>query len=141
MTLDSYVVEDIDASLAGDSRHEEIREALRRGLRKPADVPRTVRRLAKRQLKHFTIPVEVNFTRDMSNEHTVMEVIAADRPGLLACIGWALADAGVRIRNAKIATFGERAEDVFYVTDAHNRPLDEARLGEVYRDVHAALDA
>ena len=141
MTLDSYVVEDIEASPAGDSRHEEIREALRCGLRKPADVPRTVRRLAKRQLKHFTIPVEVNFTRDLSDEHTVMEVIAADRPGLLARIGWALADAGVRIRNAKIATFGERAEDVFYVTDAHNRPLDDARLGEVYRDVHAALDA
>ena len=141
MTLDSYVVEDIEASPAGVARHEEIRDALRLGLRNPADVPRTVRRLTKRRLKHFTIPVEVNFTRDASDQHTVMEVIAADRPGLLARIGWALADAGVRIRNAKIATFGERAEDVFYVTDAHNRPLADARLGEVYRDVHAALDA
>ena len=140
MTLDSYVVEDIAASSAGRSRHEEIRTALRLGLREPAGVPRKVRRLAKRQLKHFTIPVEVNFTRDTSNQHTVMEVIAADRPGLLARIGWALADARVRIHNAKIATFGERAEDVFYVTDRHNRPLADARLAEVYRGVHAALD-
>ena len=98
-----------------------------------------MRRLAKRQLRHFTIPVEVNFTRDVSDQHTVMEVIAADRPGLLARIGWALADARVRIRNAKIATFGERAEDVFYVTDEHNRPLPEDRLAEVYRSVRAAL--
>ena len=140
MTLDSYVVEDIAASSAGESRHEEIRNALQRGLRKPADVPRRVRRLAKRQLKHFKIPVEVNFTHDASNQHTVMEVIAADRPGLLARIGWALADARVRIRHAKIATFGERAEDVFYVTDVHNRPLADARLGEVYHAVRAALD-
>ena len=140
MTLDSYVVDDIAASSAGDSLHEEIRTALRSGLRKPSDVPRRVRRLAKRQLKHFAIPVEVNFTRDTSNQHTVMEVIAADRPGLLAHIGWALADARVRIRHAKIATFGERAEDVFYVTDAHNRPLAESRLTEVYDSVRTTLE-
>ena len=152
MTLDSYVVEDATACAdaaasahaaapAGAARREEIRNALQRGLRKPADVPRRVRRLPKRQLRHFTTPVEVNFTRDASNRHTIMEVIAADRPGLLARIGWALADARVRIRNAKIATFGERAEDVFYVTDAHDRPLSDARLEEVHRGVCAALES
>ena len=141
MTLDSYVVEGVAESPGGGPGHDEIRTALRLGLRKPAAVPRTVRRLAKRQLRHFTIPVEVNFTRDASNRRTVMEVIAADRPGLLARIGWALADARVRIRDAKIATFGERAEDVFYVTDTHDRPLTTARLGEVYRDVRAALES
>ena len=141
MTLDSYVVDDITASSARRGRHQEIRTALQCGLRNPADVPRNVRRLAKRQLKHFTIPVEVNFTSDASHQHTVMEVIAADRPGLLARIGWALADARVRIRNAKIATFGERAEDVFYVTDQHNRPLPEDRLAGVYASVRAALES
>ena len=141
MTLDSYVVEDIAASSGGDSLHEEIRTALGSGLRNPAGVPRRVRRLAKRQLKHFAIPVEVNFTRDASEQHTVMEVIAADRPGLLARIGWALADARVRIRHAKIATFGERAEDVFYVTDEHNRPLADTGLAEVYGGVRAALES
>ena len=140
MTLDSYVVESIAASSGSSHRHEEIRAALRQGLRNPAAVPRAVSRLAKRQLKHFTIPVEVNFTRDAWNRHTVMEVIAADRPGLLARIGWTLADARVRIRNARIATIGERAEDVFYVTDARNRPLPEDRLGDVYHRVRAALD-
>ena len=141
MTLDSYVVEDIVGSSAGGGRHEEIRTALQTGLRRPAGVPRNVHRLARRQLKHFTIPVEVNFTQDTSNRHTVMEVIAADRPGLLARIGWTLADARVRIRNAKIATFGERAEDVFYVTDEHNRPLADDRIPGVYRSVRSALEA
>ena len=156
MTLDSYVVEDATASSAtasaraataghappaGAARREEIRTALQSGLRKPADVPRRVRRLPKRQLRHFTTPVEVNFTHDASNRRTIMEVIAADRPGLLARIGWALADARVRIRNAKIATFGERAEDVFYVTDARNRPLSDTRLEEAHRGVRAAIES
>ena len=163
MTLDSYVVEDATASSAtacthitasahaaasvhaappaGAARREEIRTALQSGLRKPADVPRRVRRLPKRQLRHFTTPVEVNFTHDASNRRTIMEVIAADRPGLLARIGWALADARVRIQNAKIATFGERAEDVFYVTDARNRPLSDARLEEAHRGVRAAIES
>ena len=150
MTLDSYVVEDATASSAtaaghappaGAARREEIRTALQSGLRKPADVPRRVRRLPKRQLRHFTTPVEVNFTHDASNRRTIMEVIAADRPGLLARIGWALADARVRIRNAKIATFGERAEDVFYVTDARNRPLSDARLEEAHRGVRTAIES
>ena len=141
MTLDSYVVEDMTTSSAAGGRHEEIRARLQLGLRRPAGVPRNVHRLAKRQLEHFTIPVEVSFTQDASGRHTVMEVIAADRPGLLARIGWALADARVRIRNAKIATFGERAEDVFHVTDEHNRPLTDDRVADVFRGVRAALDA
>ena len=140
MTLDSYVVEDVDRSGFGEPRQEEIRAALRRGLRNPADVPRTVRRLAKRRLKHFSIPVEVDFTRDESNRCTAMEVIATDRPGLLARVGWALADAGVRIRNARIATFGERAEDVFDLTDPSDQPLADDRIDEVYRCVREALD-
>ena len=140
MTLDSYVVEDVDRSSFVQSRQEEIRAALRRGLRNPADVPRTVRRLAKRRLKHFSIPVEVDFTRDESNRCTAMEVIATDRPGLLARVGWALADAGVRIRNARIATFGERAEDVFDLTDPSDQPLADDRIDEVYRCVREALE-
>ena len=141
MTLDSYVVEDIVASSARGGRHEEIRAALRLGLRRPSGVSRRVHRLARRQLKHFTIPVEVSFTQDPSNRHTVMEVIAADRPGLLALVGWTLADARIRIRNAKIATFGERAEDVFHLTDEHNRPLADERIHGVYHRVRSALDA
>jgi [protein-PII] uridylyltransferase len=70
-----------------------------------------------------------------------MEVIAGDRPQLLSAIGWALADCKVRLQNAKIATFGERAEDVFFLTDAGNRPLAEESFDAIRERVSAAIDA
>ena len=73
----------------------------------------------------------LRFIEDAANARTVLEVVTADRPGLLARIGWSLADQGVRLQNAKISTFGERAEDVFFVTDANNRPLPQERLDDI----------
>jgi len=67
-------------------------------------------------------------------------VVARDRPGLLARVGWALADCKVRLQNAKIITIGERAEDVFFITDAHNRPLDPARFDEIRQAVVSAVN-
>jgi [protein-PII] uridylyltransferase len=56
-----------------------------------------------------------------------MELITADRPGLLSRIGRAFADCNVRLWNAKIATLGARAEDVYYITDLDNRPLTDEK--------------
>ena len=68
-----------------------------------------------------------------------MELEASDQPGLLAKVGWALADSEVRILNAKIATFGERAEDVFFLTDGYNRALDREHRDSVRQRVEDAL--
>ena len=58
----------------------------------------------------------------------------------LSRIGWALADARVRLQNAKIATFGERAEDVFYITDSKNCPLQPEALESLRRRVSKSID-
>ena len=52
-----------------------------------------------------------------SNRYTVVEVNAGDRPALLHALAYALFQAKVTIHSAHIATYGERAVDVFYVTD------------------------
>ena len=54
-----------------------------------------------------------------------MELVAADRPGLLSKVGQTFIKQGVDIKTAKIMTIGERAEDVFYITDEAGSPLDE----------------
>ena len=43
--------------------------------------------------------------------------------GLLAAVAQAMAEAGVRVHDARIATFGERAEDFFLVTNRNDQPL------------------
>ena len=59
---------------------------------------------------------------------TVIELVAPDRPGLLAKVGRIFLDFKLSLQNAKIATLGERVEDVFFVTDAHNQPLSDPQL-------------
>lgn len=71
----------------------------------------------------------------------MLEVVTPDRAGLLARIGWAFADEGVRLQNAKIATFGERAEDVFFVTDRDNEPLADDEVAALDSALRAALEA
>jgi [protein-PII] uridylyltransferase len=142
MTLDSYVVFELDGEpVSGAAREHEISEALRAALADPRSARRDNRRLAKRQLRHFQTPTRVRFSDDSSNTRTVMEVVASDRAGLLSAVGWALADCRVRLQNAKIATFGERAEDVFFVTDSGNRPLAPESFEGIRDRVVAAIDA
>ena len=54
-----------------------------------------------------------------------MELVAADRPGLLSKVGKVFVDEGIDIDAAKIMTIGERAEDVFYISTESGTPLDE----------------
>ena len=68
-----------------------------------------------------------------------MEVVCADRPGVLSRIGWALAGAGASVHGAKIATFGERAEDVFRLTNRSGRPLDTGERERLRAHIRRAL--
>ncbi|MBT8421266.1 MAG: HD domain-containing protein, partial [Gammaproteobacteria bacterium] len=129
MTLNSYVV--LEASghtITGEDaihRKREIHDALIRQLRYPEDTVSPVSRLPKRQLRHFTTNTIVSFHEDDTNRRTIMEVGAGDQPGLLSRIAQVLSHCGVRLHKAKIATFGERAEDIFFITDSNNQPLAE----------------
>ncbi|HEY5701644.1 MAG TPA: [protein-PII] uridylyltransferase, partial [Gammaproteobacteria bacterium] len=141
MTMDSYVVHDMHTQGPCDpDQLQEVSGRLKAALENPASARKVDSRMPKRQLRHFSIPTEVNFSNDTDKGRTLMEVVTRDRPGLLARIGWALADQKVRLQNAKIATIGERAEDVFFVTDSHNKPLNASRFDDIRRAVTEAVD-
>ena len=94
-----------------------------------------------RQLKHFPIPTEVLFRDDSRNTRTILEVVARDQPGLLAKIALALVKCKVKVQNAKIATFGERAEDIFFITDLQQQPLtDEEQFEELRKTITQLLE-
>jgi [protein-PII] uridylyltransferase len=74
----------------------------------------------------FDVPPEVSIDNDLSNKFTVIEVSGHDRPGLLYAITTILSGLNLNIGSAHIATFGERAADVFYVTDLTGAKIDSA---------------
>jgi [protein-PII] uridylyltransferase len=86
-----------------------------------------------RQLKHFPIQPEIDLSQDDKGRF-VMHVIAGDRPGLLARIAHTLARHNVEVRNAKVNTLGERAEDTFWLTGtALKQPQEPERLKDELR--------
>jgi [protein-PII] uridylyltransferase len=140
-TLETYVVlEDNGAVIADSARIREIERGLARALKQAQDAPLTVTRRAPRQVRMFSTPTSVNFSLDTRNHRTILELIAADRPGLLSEVGKVFKAEGVDINGAKIMTVGERAEDVFYITDMDGRVLDQEASGRVQEALVRALD-
>lgn len=78
-----------------------------------------------------SVTPEVVFDDRASPQHTVVEVFAKDRPGLLFALSQALSDLGLTIALSKINTEGAKAADVFYVSDLQGEKLPQARFAEV----------
>ncbi|HRE15587.1 MAG TPA: [protein-PII] uridylyltransferase [Rhodocyclaceae bacterium] len=69
-----------------------------------------------RQVKHFPIKPHIDIKPDERGTNYILSLVAADRPGLLYNVATILARHGIGLQTAKIATLGERAEDVFLIT-------------------------
>ncbi len=140
-SLETYVVlEDSGAVIADPARIAEIERGLYRVLKQSEDSPPAVTRRAPRQVRMFWTPTQVNFSVDSRNERTILELIAADRPGLLSEVGKVFRAERVAINGAKIMTVGERAEDVFYITGADGGLLAEDVCRRVQESLMQALD-
>ncbi len=83
----------------------------------------THRKSAKPRAEAFNAEPAVIVDNRASNRFTVVEINAMDRPALLFSLTYAFFQAKVTIHSAHIATYGERAVDVFYVTDLTNEKI------------------
>jgi [protein-PII] uridylyltransferase len=140
-SLETYeVLEDNGAVIADATRVREIERGLWNALKQVEDSPPAVTRRAPRQVRMFYTPTQINFSVDNRNERTILELIAADRPGLLSEVGKVFRAERVAINGAKIMTVGERAEDVFYITGADGGLLQEEACRRVQEALMLALD-
>ncbi|MDN3557626.1 [protein-PII] uridylyltransferase [Halomonas maura] len=125
-TLNTFIVlDDHGLAIRDPGRLEEIRRHLVEELDDPDDYPQIVTRHTPRQLKHFRVPTEVSIEQDTAGGRTLLELTAPDRPGLLARVGRIFMEQDIALSAAKIATLGERVEDVFFITDKAGRPLTD----------------
>jgi len=82
------------------------------------------RALPLRRAEAFAIQPAVFIDNKASNRYTVVEVNARDRAALLCELALAITESKAMIRSAHIATYGERAVDVFYLTDLKGAKID-----------------
>jgi [protein-PII] uridylyltransferase len=124
-TTDGMALDTIVLSRAFDRDEDELRRAERvakgieRALKGEVKIADLVngKRPVKERTKAFHVPPEVTIDNSLSNRQTVIEVSGLDRPGLLYDLTTALGKLNLNIASAHIVTFGEKAVDVFYVTD------------------------
>lgn len=138
--LDTYCVLETDGSPISESRRlAEINARLLKSLSLDSDKKIKVTRRAPRQVRMFSTPVQINLSRDPARPRTVLDLVAGDVPGLLFQVGKIFEELGIQLQNAKIATLGERAEDVFFITAANNEPLDDAACAALTRALETQL--
>jgi [protein-PII] uridylyltransferase len=124
-TTDGRALDTISISREYDRDEDEGRRARRIGemieqvlegkLRLPDVVAR--RAAGRGRVRPFVVEPEVIINNQWSELYTVIEVSGLDRPGLLYELTTAISKLNLNIASAHVATFGERARDVFYVTD------------------------
>jgi [protein-PII] uridylyltransferase len=134
-----HVLEEDGGAITDTERVAEIEQSLWRSLQRPEESPIAVSRRAPRQVRMFHTPTQITISADESNNRSVLELIAGDRPGLLCDIGKVLWEERVDLHGAKIATIGERAEDVFYVTDLAQQPLTQGAAERLRGKLSTAL--
>lgn len=99
----------IDRLLRGEARLKQLLEK---------------RTLGTTRLEAFTVMPEVIINNQLSERFTVIEVTGRDRTGLLYDLTSMISDLSLDIASAHITTFGEKAVDVFYVTDLTGKKID-----------------
>ncbi|MFM8746254.1 MAG: [protein-PII] uridylyltransferase [Aestuariivirga sp.] len=129
MALDTILIqrefpEEEDERRRGERIAELVRKALRGELRLKDAVSRAYR--PQQRIKAFTVEPRVIIDNQSSNRFTVIEINGLDRLGLLYDLTEALYKLNLNIASAHITTFGEKAIDVFYVTDLTGAKIENA---------------
>ncbi len=98
--------------------------------------------LLPRQLKQFPIETKVSFSLAPNKKTTIMEVRAQDRPGLLSLVADSLLQCKAVTLAANISTYGERAEDIFFIVNRDKEPVsDEAQQQCLITQINKNLDS
>jgi [protein-PII] uridylyltransferase len=153
-TTDGLALDTIAVSREFDMDEDENRRALRiadaieKALIGELKLPEVVaarRTAGKARSKAFAIEPEISINNQWSNVYTVVEVNGLDRPGLLYELTTTMSKLNLNIASAHVATFGERAVDVFYVTDLLgakiSSPTRQAAIKRALLQLFAATDA
>jgi [protein-PII] uridylyltransferase len=135
--LDSFILLDPNQTFNAREMVSLVEHDLTERLTTQAPPDQPVNGRLSRQLKHFPVQPEIVLRPDERGQHWIMQVTAADRPGLLFAVAQILARHGIDLHTAKIATLGERVEDVFLISGSEL--AQTATLLQLERELLEAL--
>jgi len=128
-TLDSYIVlEKNGKHVSGADRKNDIVKALNNALNNIDEFVMTADTTSVGKIRYFPVKTQVWFSDNLEQNRTIMEVTCLDQPGILSRIGEALRDCNARVHGAKVATFGERVDDLFFITDKQNNIIRDQSM-------------
>ncbi len=142
-TTDGLALDMIYVTRALDRDEDELRRAGRIGMAieraltgeiRLSEMVAAKRSAEQEVIEVFDVTPEVRINNSLSNRFTVIEVAGLDRRGLLFNLTSILSQLNLNIGSAHIATFGEKAADVFYVTDFAGAKISDAESKEQIRD-------
>lgn len=146
MAIDSFYVVDgeTDRRLAS-MKWSVVKESLQKVLRGERNVANLVRRAERSpriaQSTMLSLRKGISIDNNVSATHTVIDIEAPDRIGLLYDIASAFFDLGLDLSVAKVATDVRQARDAFYVTDRTGRKImDSLRIRGIRRRIEEVLD-
>jgi len=137
--FDSMIVLDKDNKrISSDYQVNNFVKAIQKQLKQPGHSHLNSRKMSRR-MKHLNVQTKVRFYSSQ-DDSTLIELEALDAPGLLARIGHLFVDVNITLKMAKIATIGERAEDVFIVCNSEGKALTQEQQVLVKRLIKSKLD-
>ncbi|MCA9171161.1 MAG: ACT domain-containing protein, partial [Planctomycetales bacterium] len=137
LCLDRFYVQDNDyRGEPPPERYAAVIRALTRSLQSDGQRPtfrRTWQHQSKASWQSLTdLPTKVRIDNSTSDQFTIIDVFAHDRPGLLYTIARALYELRLSVATARIGTYLDQVVDVFYVTDTRGLKIgDESRITEI----------
>lgn len=146
MAFDIFQVQDArgEMILEGEGKFRRIEEMIRKVLTGQVRLDAILGKKPDRRDKsdHFHVPTHVRLDNEFSDVYSILEVTTKDRIGLLSAITRELARHNLQIGNAKIATYGEMAVDVFYIKDIFGlRIFNDEKIHQITHGVKEAIDS
>ena len=128
--LDVFTIRADEGTVLTEEDIQRLRQRLLNILAQPYYSGSLRRRRFKPHVLMHQVSPGVRLLPGASSRYTALEVTAADRPGLLAQLAGCISKADLHIEGASVSTFGEKAVDVFFITDG-GQQLDEETVQQL----------
>ncbi|MCL4130282.1 UNVERIFIED_CONTAM: hypothetical protein GTU68_010248 [Idotea baltica] len=87
----------------------------------------------------FETETVINYREDEQDKHTILELYAHDRPGLISIVAQTFQQCQMHLINAKLITLGDQVEDIFLMTNQDYKPLNASQKSRLEAALISAL--